>query len=75
MHAPGRLAEVQVSYADTYMSVHTGSFGHVRRSGPCVLLAVPERAVVTPERALDRAGVDRVDEVNLLTKSIESSTG
>ena len=38
------------------------------RSSLCVLLAVLERALVTPERALDRASVDRVVEVNLLTK-------
>ena len=36
--------------------------------GTCRLRARSLRQIIRPERALNRAGVDRVDEVNLLTK-------
>ena len=72
MRAPARLAEARVSYADTHMLAYTGAFGRVRRSGLHVLLAVPERAL-SPLRAVP--ATRSIDEVNLLTKSTEISTG
>ena len=67
--APADPRRCRLIYPATHIPVHIEAFDRAAGAAYVCLLGVPECA-------LGRAGVDRVDEVNLLTKSIKSiSTG